>query len=173
MKKTTAFILAGALCLSGIAARAVADALIKEIRAEIRPDFTIVVDGKVKEFKNADGRTVYPIVYEGTTYLPARSAGELAGKQVYWHEKEKRIEFRDSEEAAAFGEFIGEERALKIALEKAELPLSDISYKKVKLDFDDGIYVYEVEIKSGRTEIESEIKADDGKILSFEKEIDD
>ncbi|HCE34134.1 MAG TPA: peptidase, partial [Clostridiales bacterium] len=44
----------------------------------------------------------------------------------------------------------------------------------IELDFDDGIYVYEVEFVSGGYEYEYEIDAKTGRILNFEKEpIDD
>lgn len=279
MKKRTALILAITLCVLGIAARAASNAVIKEIRAQLRPDFTIVVDGEVKEFRNARGEKVYPIIYDGTTYLPLRSTGELMGKKVYWFEDEKRIELKAPENttvtdadiivptndngisasdkaqtseligvekakeaalakaglsasdvtftkaktekddgifkyeiefftndakynveinakdgnilsfekditdkkadreatpaAPKTAEFIGEEKALEIALEKAGLKSSEISYSKVKPDFDDGVYIYEVGLRAGRTEYEAEIRATDGKILSFEKDIDD
>lgn len=275
MNKRTALILAITLCIFGIAARAASNAVIKEVRAQLRPDFTIVVDGEVKKFRNARGETVYPILYDGTTYLPLRSTGELMGKKVYWFEDEKRIELKVPEDTtvtdadvivptndngiSASGEvqtselisvekakeavlaraglsasdvtftkvktekddgifkyeikfftddatydveinakdgnilsfekditdkktdpaapktakFIGEEKALEIALEKAGLKSSEISYSKVKPDFDDGVYIYEVGLRAGRTEYEAEIRATDGKIISFEKDVDD
>lgn len=70
-------------------------------------------------------------------------------------------------------EFIGEERAREIALEKAGLKESEVTLIKVKLDRDDGRYVYEIEFKRGLTEYEAEINAEDGKILKFEKDFDD
>jgi len=207
MKKRTALILALSLCTFGIAARATASALIKNIKAEIRQDFTIMVDGKVQSFKNANGETVYPILHDGTTYLPVRAIGELMGKTVYWNESEKLIELKteepakettvtdadviitetvpaekssnskpdkdkDNKEKAPADEFIGEERAKEIALEKAGLKESDVTFQKVKLDRDDGVWEYEIEFRSGRTEYELEIRATDGKILSYEKDND-
>ena len=228
MKKKTAFILALAAFVVGVGAMVGASAAIKEIKAQLRPDFTVRIEGEVAKFKNADGETVYPILYEGTTYLPIRAIGEIMGKTVFWYEDEKLIELRavtdttvtdadviieGSENAAAKDdnnkyktkekdandkkplpgddkekpkekpvgkpaapeekEFIGEERAREIALEKAGLKESEVTLIKVKLDRDDGRYVYEIEFRRGLTEYEAEINAEDGRILKFEKDFDD
>ena len=69
--------------------------------------------------------------------------------------------------------FIGEERARQIALERAGLGADEVIFERVELDFDDGIWEYEVEFRQGRTEYSADIKADDGTIVSWEKDIDD
>ena len=63
------------------------DATAKEsnVTAELRPDFTIVVDGTVRTFQDVNGNTVYPMLYNGSTYLPVRAVGELMGKTVSWN----------------------------------------------------------------------------------------
>ncbi len=66
---------------------------------------------------------------------------------------------------------IGEDAALSAALSHAGVSASDASKTKVKLDRDDGVYVYEVEFTVGWLEYEYEIDAASGSILSFE--IDD
>lgn len=58
-----------------------------EITAQVRPDFKIYVDGTLRSFVDGRGDTVYPILYEGTTYLPLRAIGELMDKDVTWYEK--------------------------------------------------------------------------------------
>ena len=70
-------------------------------------------------------------------------------------------------------DLIGEERAKEIALERAELSADEVDYVQIVLDRDDGVYVYEVDFRKGRTEYEAEIKADDGKILSWDTDYDD
>ena len=232
MKRTLAIIIAGALCAFGIGIGAAASGVIKSIRAELRPDFRIEIDGELRTFKNADGDVVYPILYEGTTYLPLRAVGELMGKTVYWFEDEKRIELREEKTTVTdadvivtdskdvekppkdvkdkdvkdkddkdkdvkdkddkdkdvkdkdvkdkdvkdkptrpspdVSEFIGEENAKKAALSRAGLDADDVVFEKVKLDEDDGIYVYEVEFRSGRTEYEAEISATDGRVVEWD-----
>ena len=69
--------------------------------------------------------------------------------------------------------FIGEEKAKQIALEKAGVASDGISFVRVELDKDNGIWKYEVDFRQGRTEYDTEIKADDGEILSFEVDYDD
>ena len=69
--------------------------------------------------------------------------------------------------------FIGEERAKQIALDRAGLSADDVVFERVELDFDDGVWEYEVEFRQGRTEYSADIKADDGTVISWEKDIDD
>lgn len=69
--------------------------------------------------------------------------------------------------------FIGEERAKQIAVERAGIPSDGANFVRVELDRDNGIWKYEVEFRQGRTEYDADIKADDGKIISFETDYDD
>lgn len=69
--------------------------------------------------------------------------------------------------------FIGEERAKQIALEEAGVASDGVSFVRVELDRDNGIWKYEVEFRQGRTEYDADIKADDGKIISFETDFQD
>ena len=55
------------------------------ITAELHPDFTITVDGVKRTFTDAQGNAVYPMLYQGTNYLPVRAIGELMGKSVSWN----------------------------------------------------------------------------------------
>lgn len=44
----------------------------------------LVVDGVEVTPRDANGTTVEPFIYNGTTYLPVRAVGEAIGKQVTW-----------------------------------------------------------------------------------------
>lgn len=44
----------------------------------------LVIDGVQITPKDANGATVEPFIYNGTTYLPVRAVGEALGKQVSW-----------------------------------------------------------------------------------------
>ncbi|MEE1013186.1 MAG: stalk domain-containing protein [Clostridia bacterium] len=198
MKKKLSLLTAGVLCAASIAAGVAAGGVIQEIKAELRQDFIVEVDGVVREFENVDGERVYPILYDGTTYLPVRAIGEIMGKTVYWYETEKRIALQDSTttvtdadvildgskgdtQAAAMrtkterfkpvtdtADFISEERAKAIALEKAGLGAEGVIFQKVKLERDNGEWYYEVEFKKDRIEYDADIAAIDGQIRAWE-----
>ena len=61
-------------------------------------------------------------------------------------------------------------RAKEIALAKAP---SGVTVVKCQLDFDDGRYVYEIEMRSGRTEYDCEINASTGSIIKWDVDYDD
>ena len=69
--------------------------------------------------------------------------------------------------------FIGEEKAKQIALEKAGIASDGVSFVRVELDKDNGIWKYEVDFRQGRTEYDADINAEDGEIISFEMDYDD
>ena len=68
---------------------------------------------------------------------------------------------------------ISVDKAKEIALKKAGLKASDVRFIKAKLEFDDGIQVYQIEFISGSYEYEAEINARNGNIIDFSREIDD
>ena len=53
-------------------------------RMELDSGIAVTLDGKEQVFKNVKGEEVYPMVLNGTTYLPLRSIGELTGMEVLW-----------------------------------------------------------------------------------------
>lgn len=94
MKKIT-ILTAVAMCAVSLGIGVAAAGIIETVQSQIRPDFTVVIDGQTQTFKDANGEVVYPMLYNGTTYLPVRAIGNLMGKTVYWYEKDKRIELKD------------------------------------------------------------------------------
>lgn len=192
MKKRRGLILVIALILAfgtGVVAKNAFDV----ITAEVRTDFIVEIDGVKREFRNVNGDRVYPILHNGTTYLPLRAIGEIMDKDVYWFEDEKRIELRDKKSSTVTdadvivddnsvvdkpanideAEFIGKENAKQLALKKANLKESEVYFIKIELDKDDGVFIYDIEFRHGFKEYSAEIKADDGKILDWEVDIDD
>lgn len=95
MTKKRIFLLVAVVCVASLFIGAAGAGLVSKIQAELRRDFSIVIDGEERIFKNVNGETVYPVLYEGTTYLPVRAIGEIMGKKVYWYENEKRIELKE------------------------------------------------------------------------------
>lgn len=80
MKKFLTVALAIVLFCLGVGAANVA----QRVQADICPHFSVIVDGEKQTFTDANGTEVYPLVYNGTTYLPVRAIGNLMGKNVYW-----------------------------------------------------------------------------------------
>lgn len=56
----------------------------QEIIAYLNYSIDIVLDGEVKELKDAQGNRVYPISYNGTTYVPVRAVSTLLDVDVKW-----------------------------------------------------------------------------------------
>ena len=61
------------------------------VQAAIRPDITILVDNVRQTFADANGDTVYPLLYSGSVYLPVRSIGELMDKEVNWNNATRTV----------------------------------------------------------------------------------
>ena len=222
MKKKISLVMVFALILAfttGVVAKNVFDI----IKAEVRTDFVVKIDGEDKIFKNVDGDRVYPILHDGTTYLPLRAIGEIMNKDVYWYEDDKVIELKDKATTtvtdadvivdenkknednkppkaddskktednkppkaddskktednkppkADDSKYIGVDKAKKIALKKAGLKETDVSFIKVELDSEKGTPVYDVEFRQGYKEYNAEIKATDGTIVEWDVDLDD
>ena len=60
--------------------------------------------------------------------------------------------------------------AKQIALDHAGLAADGVVFENIGLDYDNGIYHYDVEFRVGQLEYEYEIHAGTGEILSFEKD---
>ena len=93
-KKLTALLTTGALA-AGIVVGASANGIIQKVQSELRGDFVVQTNGQIQTLKNANGEVVYPMLYEGTTYLPVRAIAELNNKEVIWYEDTKTIDIVD------------------------------------------------------------------------------
>ncbi|MFK7695913.1 DUF4352 domain-containing protein [Paenibacillus sp. HJGM_3] len=83
MKKKLMLVLAGAaISVSSMSIGAYAASNLEEISAYLNKGLKITLNGKAWTPKDADGNVVYPITYDGTTYLPVRAAGEALGLKV-------------------------------------------------------------------------------------------
>lgn len=70
------------------------------------------------------------------------------------------------------GQEITAEEAENIALTHAGLTREEVSRLHTEKDFDDGVSYYDVQFEKDRIEYEYEIKAEGGKILSFDQDRD-
>ncbi len=68
------------------------------------------------------------------------------------------------------GKFIGEEKAKEMVLSKAGFGADGVKFEKIKLEKDDGVWVYEIDFSKDNTEYDAKVKADDGAILEWETE---
>ena len=85
MKLWKRMVVSAALVLA-LAVAPVAGASVQTVTAQLRPDYTILIDGAARTFYNVVGTEVHPIAYSGTIYLPLRAIGELMGRDVAWNE---------------------------------------------------------------------------------------
>lgn len=69
-------------------------------------------------------------------------------------------------------DLISQDDVKEIALDHANLTLSDVTFVKVSLEWEKGIPEYEVEFYHGNEEYDYEIHGETGEILSFDKEVE-
>lgn len=77
-----------------------------QINAVISPDVTVTLDGVAQTFADAAGTSVYPVIYNGTTYLPVRAVAELVGLNIEWIGSTKTVAITTETEtttSTAFG----------------------------------------------------------------------
>lgn len=156
----------------------------QDVTAALRDDFTVVVDGTQCAFADANGKTVYPLLYQGSIYLPVRAIGELMGKTVDWDGRTNTVTLSDSEVTDA-DVIVGGgtapdtkpdsgngpltmEQAKSKALAREGIDAADAVFTKAKLEWDDGRQIYDLEFYANGCEYEYEIDANTGEVLSFE-----
>ncbi|WP_322200489.1 PepSY domain-containing protein [Acutalibacter intestini] len=190
-QSTKTVTLAGERLSSPVTGTLDANPAVQSVPVTVRDDFTVVVEGSVRTFQDAKGKTVYPLLYKGSTYLPLRAIGQLMGKTVQWDSATQTATLSQDDEvtdADSFGGVPGQptpvpqptatpkpqisaEEAKKAALAHAGLTADQVSFTKTKLDWDDGRWVYEVEFESSSyLEYEYEINAATGAVLSYQCE---
>ena len=114
------------------------------------------------DFYTAEARYEYEInaatgaVYSTSKEITASSGGQTSGGQASGGQtSENRI---------------GLEAAKAAALSDAGVSASEATFRKAKLDYDDGVAVYEIEFYTSTYKYEYEIHASTGKILSRDTE---
>ena len=159
----------------------------QDITAEVRPDFTIVVDGTKRTFTEENGDVVYPILYRGTTYLPVRAIGNLMGKTVAWDGTTRTVTLSGDSlvtDADSFsgggtggsdggkGTPIDAGEAKRLALAHAGLQASQVTFLHVKPEWENGRQVYDVEFYTADKEYDYEIDAATGEVLKYDYEVE-
>ena len=172
MKKTH---IAAALALTScmvIGAAAVSNSASQDVTATFRPDMTIQVNGTDYIIRDTTGAQVSPLIYNGTTYVPLATMSQILGVQVSWDAATQTVVITDQGGQAASEGYIGEARAKQIALDHAKLTSNEANFLWVKMDWEHGRPVYEVEFWSGNTEYDYEIDAQTGEIRSYDYDVE-
>ncbi len=172
----------------------------QDVVVSIRPDFTILVDGSERQFQDEQGHQVYPLLRDGTTYLPVRAIGQLMGKSVSWDSATKTVVLKEPQpqdslvtDADTFGQtnpgtssqsspsadpnvqdgLIGVNAAKEKALAHAGLTEAQVTFSRAYLEWDDGRRVYDIEFYANNgKEYDYVIDAATGGILEFDYDTD-
>lgn len=56
----------------------------KEIKTYIEPGIKVKYNGEIQSMKDAAGNTIYPVLHNGTTYLPIRAVSNMLDVTVDW-----------------------------------------------------------------------------------------
>lgn len=91
--------MAMALCL---VVGAVAASNNQTISALLNRDITVTYNGKAQSFKDVNGNAVYPITYNGTTYLPVRGVSDLLGVAVNWDQASNTVQLGTNEKQPVY-----------------------------------------------------------------------
>ncbi|MBR6253380.1 MAG: hypothetical protein IKR04_06065 [Clostridia bacterium] len=76
----------------------------KKVDAVLNKKITIIYKGNKKTFEDVNGTTVYPISYQGTTYLPVRAVSHLFGVDLSYNSSEDKVELH---KAVDYGKPLG------------------------------------------------------------------
>ena len=117
-----------------------------------------------------DGLMLYDVEFYSGSAEYEYEINAVSGA-VLKSDSEQRLSHHNS--SASTSDYIAQDRAKSIALERAGLSASAVIFEKVELDHGDGRAHYEIHFKSGSTEYEAEIDAVSGEILDWDSEVDD
>ena len=173
MKKFSKFHLT-ALTLAGLmvvtTASVGAASVYKNITARQNTAMTVKVDGAALTMKDDDGDSLYPLTYDGNTYLPAEQLASAVGYNAT--SDDDSVSLTKKAAATSTGTDIGAEKAKQIALQHAGVSASNAVFVKAEREYDDGRLTYDVDFYAGNKEYDYEILAADGTILSYDADIE-
>lgn len=126
--------------------------------AYLKPDILVMYDFEIQTFRDVNGDTVYPIIYNGSTYLPIRSISKLMNAPVDWDGATKTIAIDDTNSTYAIVE-AEEEKTTVTAVEVST------SAMKIKELFDrEEVLYYEATGKA--TAIKDAASLDDKSLIA-------
>jgi len=74
----------GVMASQAILAEALSSEPRQRVDVHLSSDITIKVGDQVKSFFDANGAHVFPLIYQGTTYLPVRAISALMDESIEW-----------------------------------------------------------------------------------------
>lgn len=89
-KSALAALLASALA-AGMAMGATAAGTLQEIKAYLNSGITIQYNGEEQVLKDAQGVRLYPITYNGSTYVPIRAVSDILDVKVEWDQASQTV----------------------------------------------------------------------------------
>ena len=176
MKKFSKFHLT-ALTLAGLmvvtTASVGAASVYKNITARQNTAMTVKVDGTALTMKDDDGDSLYPLTYDGNTYLPAEQLASAVGYNATSDDDSVSLTKKVAATSTSTSSTdIGAEKAKEIALQHAGVSASNAVFVKAERERDDGRLTYDVDFYAGNKEYDYEILAADGTILSYDADIE-
>lgn len=97
----------------------------------------ININGTEHNPTNAQGETVEPFIYDGTTYLPVRAVADALGMDVAWDDATSTVTLTDKSSGNVNKEFVRQENEFHAKIEKrleAVMPKEDLD-KEILADF--------------------------------------
>ena len=167
----TALTLAGLMVVT--TASVGAASVYKNITARQNTAMTVKVDGTALTMKDDDGDSLYPLTYDGNTYLPAEQLASGVGYNPTPDDDSDRPTKKGAPTSNSTSSTdIGAEKAKEIALQHAGVSASNAVFVKAEREYDDGRLTYDVDFYAGNKEYDYEILASDGTILSYDADIE-
>lgn len=91
IKKSVLTLALALVLVFSFAAGAAAAGTLETISAYLNYGVTIKYNGETQLLKDAGGNRVYPITYNGTTYLPVRAVSNMLGVNVDWDQATQTV----------------------------------------------------------------------------------
>ncbi len=76
----------------------------EEITALLNRELTVTLDGTPQQMHDANGERVYPLTYNGTTYLPIRAVCDMLGIAIGWDEESNTVSICEARDEALYVE---------------------------------------------------------------------
>ena len=185
-KKLAAIALCGALAISGVSfSMSQADASTSAALIGMGKGADIALsDAGLKEnqvndltakYRTENGLSFYTVTFTSGSYTYEYRVNAVDGSIL---QADRNAVTQEAETGTTTGsqttttKKITKAKAKSIALKHAGVSASKATFVKAKLDYEDGRRVYEIEFYSGNTEYDYEILASNGKIISYDKDIE-